>query len=102
MHAESGVPLALRITVLSQHFYLRCHVLNLRFFSVLKSALGEGYGQTQGSGGFFFLTHSKNKRGINKKDSFCNYSCLLFFPGDRVSLYMLAWPGICCVEQDCL
>lgn len=61
-------PLALRITALRQHFYLRCRVLSLRLFSVLKSALGEGYGQTQGSGGFFFfLTHSKNKRNKQKR-----------------------------------
>lgn len=58
-------PLALRITALSQHFYLRYRVLNLRFFSVLKSALGEGYGQTQDSGGF--LTHLKNKRNKQKR-----------------------------------
>lgn len=59
-------PLALRITALRQHFYLRCRVLSLRLFSVLKSALEEGYGQTQGSGGFF-LTHSKNKRNKQKR-----------------------------------
>lgn len=60
-------PLALRITALRQHFYLRCRVLSLRLFSVLKSALGEGYGQTLKAVEAFFLTHSKNKRNKQKR-----------------------------------
>lgn len=30
----------------------------------------------------------------------CNYYCFCIFLGDRVSLYILGWPGICCVDKN--
>lgn len=48
---------------------------------------------------FMIMIHYKIKRETNSIFC-CNYYCLhSFFLGDRVSLYILGWPGAC-VEQD--